>query len=137
MLTPATVFLEKTSLLIDVLVEAVLIKTGTTLPAADAAWFATHCEQRFRYFHRNNAVWRKWLEDRNARIDPRNQCKVWIRHWLAAFIRDPAGFRERYVFSGCPDCGSDEWYENRSDGFVWHECDACGYKTVVKSPAAP
>jgi len=34
----------------------------------------------------------------------------------------------------CPICGSEEWYENRSDGFVWRECDTCGHKIVVKNP---
>jgi DNA-directed RNA polymerase subunit RPC12/RpoP len=54
--------------------------------------------------------------------------------------------RKRYACSGCteafdklidahcPACGSEEWYENRSDGFVWMECDACGEKQVLQSP---
>lgn len=34
----------------------------------------------------------------------------------------------------CPVCGSKEWYENRSEGFVWLECDACGHKIHLTSP---
>jgi predicted nucleic acid-binding Zn ribbon protein len=32
----------------------------------------------------------------------------------------------------CPICGSEEWYENKSDCFVWWECDTCGHKIVVQ-----
>jgi len=30
----------------------------------------------------------------------------------------------------CPVCGSTEWYENHSDGFIWWECDTCGHKVI-------
>ena len=96
MLTTVAVFLETTSLLVDVLVEAVLAETTPALTPAQVTWFTAHCDQRFRYFHANNPRWRKWLEDRDPRIDPRDQCKVWIRHWLAAYVLDPVGYQERY-----------------------------------------
>ena len=31
-------------------------------------------------------------------------------------------------------CNSEDFYENHSDGFVWDECDHCGYKLVKSSP---
>ena len=116
MLTTADVFLEKTSLLVGVLVEAVLVEHAAAkadqswpypsdrlLTPAQVAWFIAHCDQRFRYYHANNPKWRKWLEDRNSRIDPRNQCKVWIRHWLAAYVKDSARYETEH--RACPACG--------------------------------
>ena len=133
MLTTAAVFLEKTSLLVDVLVEAVLAEKPHALTPAQVTWFVAYCDQRFRYFHANNPRWQKWLEDRDPKIDPRDQCKVWIRHWLAAYVLDPAGYQERCA--SCPACGNAlEWHENRSDGFVWWECDACGFKSKAEKP---
>jgi len=95
-MTAVPIFMEKTSLLVEVLVEAVLVETATTLTPAQQAWFTRHCDQRFRWFHANNPTWRKWLEDRDRRIDPRDQCKVWIRHWLAAYVRDPARYKSQH-----------------------------------------
>ena len=94
-MTSNVIFLEKTCLLIDVLVDAVLAEQSHPLTAPQTAWFTAHCEQRFRYFHANNPRWRKWLEDRNRKIDPRHQCKTWIRHWLTAYVKDPVGFQKR------------------------------------------
>ncbi len=96
MLTTTAVFLERTSLLVNVLVGAVLAEKPHALTPAQAAWFTTYCDRRFRYFHANNPRWQKWLEDRDPNIDPRDQCKVWIRHWLAAYVLDPVGYQERY-----------------------------------------
>lgn len=44
---------------------------------------------------------------------------------------------DKLLDSHCPACGSEEWYECRSDGFVWMECDDCGEKIILKSPSAP
>jgi hypothetical protein len=134
MLTTADVFLKKTSLLVDVLVEAVLAEKSHALTPAEVTWFAAHCDQRFRYFHANNLRWRKWLEDCDPRIDPRDQCKVWIRHWLAAYVLDAAGYRERCA--SCPACGNAlERHDNRNDGCTWRECAACGLKSESQKPA--
>jgi len=97
MLTTNDAFLEKTSLLVDILVEAVINEKSHALTPIQVIWFSTYCDWRFRYFHANNPRWRKWLENRNRRIDPRSQCKVWIRHWLAAFVPDPINFQERHA----------------------------------------
>lgn len=102
MLTAAPTFREKTSLLIEVLVETVLTEAAATLTPSQRAWFTEHCDLRFRWFHRNNPAWRKWLEDRDRRIDPRDQCKVWIRHWLAAYQKDPAAYQAQHVGSKHP-----------------------------------
>jgi len=96
MLTTTDVFLARTSLLVNVLVGAVLAEKSHVLTPAQTAWFVAYCDRRFRYFHANNPRWRKWLEDRDPNIDPRDQCKVWIRHWLAAYVLDPVGYQERY-----------------------------------------
>ena len=89
-------------------------------------WFTAYCDQRFRYFHANNPRWRKWLEDRDRRIDPRDQCKVWIRHWLTAYVLDPAGYQERYP--SCLACGNGL--------FGKRQCDACGFKSKTKKQLA-
>jgi hypothetical protein len=78
-------FSDKTALLIDVLVGQVLEEKPHTLTPELVTWFVVHCEQRFSYFYLNNPKWRRWLDNRSARIDPRLQCKVWIRHWLAGY----------------------------------------------------
>ena len=134
MLTTDAVFLEKTSLLVDVLVGAVLAEKPHVLTQAQVTWFAACCDQRFRYFHANRPDWRKWLEDRDPKIDPRDQCKAWIRHWLAAYVLDPAGYQHRCAT--CPACGNAlERQENCRDGFVWRECAACGFKGAAEKSA--
>ena len=40
---------------------------------------------------------------------------------------------DAYLDAHCPACGSEAYYENRSDGFVWMECDDCGEKTVRRA----
>lgn len=97
------VFLDKTSLLVDVIVEAVLAERPHALTPTEVTWFTAYCDQRFRYFHATNPRWRKWLENGDWKIDPRAQCKVWIRHWLAAYVLAPAGYQERYA--SCPPWG--------------------------------
>ena len=129
MLTTAAVFLEKTSLLVDVLVESVLAEKPHALTPAQVTWFAACCDQRFRYFHANNPRWQKWLEDRDRKIAPRDQCKVWIRHWLAAYALDPAGYQERCA--SCPACGNP-----LGDVAVRWECNTCGFRGKAEVPTA-
>jgi hypothetical protein len=134
MLTTPDAFLEKTCLMLDYHVGAVLTEKPHALTPAQVTWFTAYCDQRFRYFHANNPRWRKWLEDRDRKIDPRDQCKVWIRHWLAAYVLDPAGYQERCA--SCSACGNSlDWREKRRGGLVWRECDACGFKSEAKNPA--
>ena len=98
---------------------------------AQVAWFTVHCDRRFRYFHATRPDWQEWLEDRDWKIDPRDQCKVWIRHWLAAYVLDPAGYQERCA--SCPACGNP-----LGDISVRRECNVCGFKSKPdKPPAAP
>ena len=94
--TTSEIFAAKTSLLIHVQVDMVLAEKPHDLTPEQVAWFIDHCEWRFRYFHANNPRWRKWLEDRNRSIDPRDQCRVWIRHWRDAYVLDPARYQQRW-----------------------------------------
>jgi hypothetical protein len=94
MLTTRDAFAESTALVLDIFIDKALAETPHTLTAAQIEWFRGHCDQRFRWFHANNATWRKWLEDRDRRIDPRDQSLVWIRHWLTAFVKDPERFQQ-------------------------------------------
>ena len=50
------VFLDKTSLLVDVIVEAVLAEKPHTLTPTEVVWFTAYCDQRFRYFHRHQSA---------------------------------------------------------------------------------
>jgi ribosomal protein S27AE len=130
MLTTPETFLEKTCLILDYHVEVVLAEQPHTLTPEQVAWFFAHCDIRFRYFHANDSYWRKWLEDRNPKIDPRLQCKVWIRHWLAAYTLDPTTYQERHVC--CPACGSPNIFYYHHHGTPRWDCDDCGYKSEAE-----
>ncbi len=94
MLTPQEKFAEATTLVLDIFIDKALAEAPHKLTAAQIKWFREHCDRRFRWFHANNSTWRKWLENRNRRIDPRDQSLVWIRHWLAAYAKDPDRFQQ-------------------------------------------
>jgi hypothetical protein len=93
MLTPPDAFVNATALVVDALIDGVLAATPHSLTEPQIKWFRDYCDIRFRWFHANRRSWRKWLENRNHRIDPRGQSRVWIRHWLAAYIKHPARFQ--------------------------------------------
>jgi hypothetical protein len=93
-------WLKRTSLLLDMQVDAVLREKPEARLAPDQLrWFYDHVDVCFRYLHATNLRWRKWLEDRDRRIDPRLQARVWIRHWLQAYLRDPAEYQKRHPHS--------------------------------------
>jgi hypothetical protein len=89
-------FADKTCLIIRQHVGAVLCEKPCTLTADQISWFADHCDQRFRYLHALNPAWAKWLEGRDRKIDPRDQVKVWIRHWLSAYVQGPETYQEKH-----------------------------------------
>jgi len=86
-------FAEKTCLILNYHVEEVLATTPNNLTPEQVDWFTTHVSARVRYLHAHNLQWQKWLENRNKRIDPRDQIKVWIRHWLTAYLMDNERYR--------------------------------------------
>ncbi len=94
-MTAPDAFANATALILDIFLDKVLTDTPHALSAAQVEWFRSHCDRRFRWFHANRPEWRKWLENRNPNIDPRDQCVVWIRHWLAAYMIDPALYQQR------------------------------------------
>ncbi len=95
-ITTPEVFRAKTSLLIDVQVQMVLAEKPHDLTPEQVAWFIDHCEWRFRYFYEKRPDWRRWLENRNRRIDPHDQSRVWLRHWLAAYVLAPVRYQQRW-----------------------------------------
>ena len=103
MLTTPDAFADATCLILDFHTSKVLNETPHNLTRPQIEWFRSYCDLRFRWFHANRPDWQKWLENRNPRIDPRGQCHVWIRHWLAAYLLDPAGYQVRCAC--CPACG--------------------------------
>jgi len=93
-LTPEQ-FADKTALLIGVLLKPVI--EGHTLADEEIEWFIAHCEARFCYFHATDPHWRRWLENRSLRIDPRLQCQVWLRHWWEAYTKTgPEEYQRRF-----------------------------------------
>jgi hypothetical protein len=93
-LTPEQ-FANKTALLISVLLEPII--HGHNLIDEEIEWFTAHCEARFCYFYARDPAWRKWLENRSMRIDPRLQCQTWMRHWWAAYAKGPEEYQRRYA----------------------------------------
>ncbi len=106
-LTDPEVFAHKTALHVGVLVSGVILDQFLSAvfsredrdwfnSSEDKQWFIEHCEQRFRYFHANSEGWRQMLENKNKKIDSRKQAKVWILHWLQAFVKNPKQYKERH-----------------------------------------
>jgi len=82
-------------LLIDDIVQYKLLAFSTE----DIDWFTKHTENRIRYMHATNKRWKKWLENKLKSIDPRDQCKVWIRHWTEAFKKNPKIYKEIHTIT--------------------------------------
>ena len=92
--TPHKTFVTATALMLDLLANDVIAETPDhRLSKRQLEWFVDHCDTRIRFNYATDDHWRKWLENRDRRIDPRSQCKVWIRHWFKAFCLHP----EQYV----------------------------------------
>ena len=96
-LTPEVAFENRTCLLTDILVDQVFQERDWDIESQYVNWFYGHVNERFRYMHANNPEWRRWLENKRAQIDPRDQCKVWIRHWLTAYVIDPETYQRNHA----------------------------------------
>ena len=94
-MTTEAKFESRTALLTDVLVDQVFAERYWDLPVPYVEWFYTHVNRRFRMMYANPRD-RRWLENKSKRIDPRNQCKVWIRHWLTAYTLNPETYQEQH-----------------------------------------
>ena len=95
-ITSPEAFGTATALVLDFFTGKALNETPHDLSREQVEWFREHCDRRFRWYHANNPAWRKWLENRDPRIDPRDQCMVWIRHWLQSYLLDPQMYRQRH-----------------------------------------
>ena len=96
--TDIEIFANKTALVPCILTERAVTQVSAfrMLPDAQKNWFFEHCDLRLRWMHNNNNDWRKWLESKLKRIDPRAQCMVWIEHWAMAFVMNPEQYMERH-----------------------------------------
>lgn len=98
----STKFELQTSLMLGVLIEQVLEENTPSaqklkeMSSYSTLWFQGHCNRFVRWKYTNDCYWREWLESKNRRIDPRNQVKVWVRHWLEAYVQDPGKYENRY-----------------------------------------
>jgi hypothetical protein len=86
-------FLENTCLILGYHIHAVIDERDHNLTEAEIEWFVIHCNKWFRYLYQTKPQWRKWLENRDRRIDPRKQCRVWIKHWLDAYMVSPCAYK--------------------------------------------
>ena len=89
------VFEKETALLTDVLVDQVLTEKAFGLSSDQTAWFKEHVNHRLCWLYANNSKWHIWLSDQ-GRVDPRLQAKVWIRHWLDAYVRNPDQYEDQH-----------------------------------------
>lgn len=94
--TPQSDFADVTSLALDLLITDVLKANPAALTAYNTRWFRDHCDLRVRYLHANDPKWKKWLEGREPKIDPRDQIGVWLKHWLQAFIGGESDYRLKH-----------------------------------------
>ena len=94
--TPSAIFEETTCLLLWLLVDQVWAEKPRALTQEEFDWFYDHVDRRMRWLHANKAGWRRWMENEDRRIDPREQAKVWIRHWLDAYCLDPQRYQEQH-----------------------------------------
>jgi hypothetical protein len=100
--TPIEEFEARTSLVMQVLVDQMLAEYPVNLLTwEERAWFTNNCERWFCRFHANSSAWKEWLENKVLNIDPRDQCKVWIRHWLEAYLRWPEGYKRKVEEYAC------------------------------------
>lgn len=98
--TPIEEFEAKTGLDIEKLVDEVLA-TYEVCPLVDneRVWFINDCSKWFRRFHANSFSWRKTLEVKTSNINPSDECRKWIRHWLRIYLGSPSEYRRRMVES--------------------------------------
>lgn len=85
-------FENETCLLIRPSLKFAIEQAGAKIPID--GWFYRHVSRRIRFMYDNNKEWRKWLQNKNRKIDPRLQLQVWLRHWIAAYIKNPETYQK-------------------------------------------
>ena len=78
----------------DVVAETCLGKRQHNLTADQRAWFVKHADAWTRWFHANDAEWKRSLESEGNR--GRDQLYVWVNHWLDAYLLDPERYQKQH-----------------------------------------
>ena len=92
--TDPEIFMDRTSLVPEVIAETVLESKEHNLSYEDAKWFCRFASWWIRFFHANKPNWRRKLEGK----DGRDEAYLWINHWAGAFIHSPKTFRAIHHF---------------------------------------
>ena len=89
--TPSADFERLTGLLPDLVAETVLSRVGHSLSDDQVKWFVNHADMWTRWFHANNARWRRSLQSNgNA---GRDRLYDFVKHWLLAIAKTRNGIR--------------------------------------------
>jgi len=103
--TPSREFREKTNLLPKVIAVGALARVRkalgpndqATLCMRDIRWFQAHCDKRARWVHANQPEMRIKFE--TTRFAGRDWLVNFTYHWAMAFVKDPAGYRDKHLDS--------------------------------------
>lgn len=87
-------FEQRTPIMPDVVAQACLEQRRHDLTPAQAEWFVRHVDVWTRWFHANNAKWKRSLESDGNQ--GRDQLYVWVNHWLDAYLLDPRRYQDRH-----------------------------------------
>jgi hypothetical protein len=90
--TPSEIFEKRTSILPRVIARTCIDQREHHLSADAVQWFVDHTDAWVRWFHANNAKWRRLLESDRGR----DQLYVWVNHWLDAFQSDIERYRQKH-----------------------------------------
>ncbi len=91
--TPRKTFERATPIMPDVIAETCLAQRQHELTPEQTVWFVQHVDVRTRWFHANNAKWKRSLEANGN--TGRDQLYVWVNHWLDAYLLAPEQYQER------------------------------------------
>ena len=83
-----------TPIMPDVVAETCLAARDHTLTAEQYKWFVEHVDVWTRWFHANNAEWKRSLESEGNQ--GRDQLYVWVNHWLDAYLLDPERYQRQH-----------------------------------------
>jgi hypothetical protein len=83
-----------TPIMPDVVAETCLGKRQHNLTDDQRAWFVKHVDTWTRWFHANNAEWKRSLESEGDQ--GRDQLYVWVNHWLDSYLLDPERYQKQH-----------------------------------------
>jgi hypothetical protein len=92
--TPQKEFEERTSIMPDVVARTCIGRLDHSLNAEQVEWFVHHVDVWTRWFHANNAKWRRKLDSRDNA--GRDFLYTFAEHWAAAYVLNPIRYQRRH-----------------------------------------